>query len=126
MKKLLIAVAILATGAVQAEEYKPPTELELLEREQKYNEAIYGIDQISSLLDQQMKTNYIQCMKAVGHKAFCKCTSKNIEVGLNFVQYVAIISYPADQDDVLEEDDKWKIQRAAEFRTKCVSEAGFM
>lgn len=61
---------------------------------EQYNEALEQLKELERMAGQRAIRKEADCFNALAHRAFCACVRERTPVGLTFIQYVAVLTFP--------------------------------
>jgi hypothetical protein len=117
-----VAVSCLLVSSPSLAQNETPSPMPLEEREAReaVSKALKGL---AEAYGEIYETKQSQCMRAIGNREFCDCIALQSPSGIDFVEYVRIVSTSkADLNyDALSPEDKELVDNTRTSRDKCVA-----
>lgn len=121
MKKPLLILIIVFCSSALAEDIKD------IEYQENIDKALADLEQLSAWSNKMTVQKEYDCKKSFGHSGFCSCLASKLSVGINFRQYVMVITEPRENIDLtkLSEDEKAFVSTSYSARDECAKKFSF-
>lgn len=120
---LAILIFMPALTFSQGQSNAAPQTIEEINKSEAKAKVSKSIGALADLLMQGANKKYNDCLKAFGNHEFCECIKLNTPSGINFSEYVAIVTLSKEEIEKFNKDEKAKtiIKNAINARELCVS-----
>jgi hypothetical protein len=92
-------------------------------QKEEVNEALDALHDLEALGDNAIEQKRLECLSAIGNSTFCACVTAEVPMGVNFLQYVGIVTRTKAElgYDTLSKNDKLLADSTYAAREVCVN-----
>ncbi len=123
----LAALLLLSNSSVAGEKSAPsqkPTQVETLQQIDTMQKVSGLLEDMKLMAERNAQKKYSDCLKAFGNHAFCQCLRDQSPIGIDFADYVKVVTTTKDELGYSKADKETKqlIDNTLKAREACVGD----